>query len=170
MGWEKCVWKISYFDEKLSSLDLKHCTRFNTKIAISRKNSYSNCISCEFTEKVIWMHLASKLSNIFHIVYSHGQELFYKFVSKFTDKLVKKLLSMTLLYLYDNRIHLLDSIETMDATFGNWTTLISDLVLKIRFRVLVHSILYVCMYVHTYIKILHGSSSWNKDYSTMHCM
>ena len=27
--------------------------------------------------------------------YSHGQELFYKFVSNFTNKLVKQLLSMT---------------------------------------------------------------------------
>ena len=27
--------------------------------------------------------------------YSHGQELFYKFVSKITNKLVKQLLSMT---------------------------------------------------------------------------
>ena len=28
-------------------------------------------------------------------MYSHGQELFYKFVSKITNKLVKQLLSMT---------------------------------------------------------------------------
>ena len=28
-------------------------------------------------------------------LYSHGQELFYKFVSNFTNKLVKQLLSMT---------------------------------------------------------------------------
>ena len=28
-------------------------------------------------------------------LYSHGQELFYKFVSKITNKLVKQLLSMT---------------------------------------------------------------------------
>ena len=28
-------------------------------------------------------------------VYSHGQEFFYKFVSKITNKLVKQLLSMT---------------------------------------------------------------------------
>ena len=28
-------------------------------------------------------------------IYSHGQELFYKFVSNFTNKLVKQLLSMT---------------------------------------------------------------------------
>ena len=30
-------------------------------------------------------------------IYSHGQELFYKFVSKITNKLVKQLLSMTVL-------------------------------------------------------------------------
>ena len=30
-----------------------------------------------------------------HILYSHGQELFYKFVSNFTNNLVKQLLSMT---------------------------------------------------------------------------
>ena len=29
------------------------------------------------------------------VEYSHGQELFYKFVSKITNKLVKQLLSMT---------------------------------------------------------------------------
>ena len=28
-------------------------------------------------------------------IYSHGQELFYKFVSNFTNKLVKQLLSIT---------------------------------------------------------------------------
>ena len=28
-------------------------------------------------------------------LYSHGQELFYKFISNFTNKLVKQLLSMT---------------------------------------------------------------------------
>ena len=36
--------------------------------------------------------------------YSHGQELFYKFVSNFTNKLVKQLLSMTVL-LYAIRDH-----------------------------------------------------------------
>ena len=35
------------------------------------------------------------LPNSFLITYSHGQELFYKFVSNFTNKLVKQLLSMT---------------------------------------------------------------------------
>ena len=38
-------------------------------------------------------------------LYSHGQEVFYKFVSDFTNKLVKQLLSMTV---YDpslNRAH-----------------------------------------------------------------
>ena len=30
-----------------------------------------------------------------YTTYSHGQELFYKFVSDFTNKLVKQLLSMT---------------------------------------------------------------------------
>ena len=29
------------------------------------------------------------------LVYSHGQELFYNYVSNFTNKLVKQLLSMT---------------------------------------------------------------------------
>ena len=32
-------------------------------------------------------------------IYSHGQELSYKFVSKITNKLVKQLFSMTVLHI-----------------------------------------------------------------------
>ena len=32
---------------------------------------------------------------VIRLIYSHGQELFYKFISNFTNKLVKQLLSMT---------------------------------------------------------------------------
>ena len=34
-------------------------------------------------------------NSVFNYLYSHGQELFYKFFSKITNKLVKQLLSMT---------------------------------------------------------------------------
>ena len=35
-------------------------------------------------------------------MYSHGQELFYKFVSEITNKLVKQLLSMTVFICFDS--------------------------------------------------------------------
>ena len=35
------------------------------------------------------------LLELLRSLYSHGQELFYKFISKITNKLVKQLLSMT---------------------------------------------------------------------------
>ena len=41
--------------------------------------------------KYVWQYV----KKLFIITYSHGQELFYKFVSNFTNKLVKQLLSMT---------------------------------------------------------------------------
>ena len=41
-------------------------------------------------------YMGLKLSHMgLKLTYSHGQELFYKFVSNFTNKLVKQLLSMT---------------------------------------------------------------------------
>ena len=43
---------------------------FTQKWIIINNDFTEKVISCEFTEKVvIWLHLASKLSNIFHIVY-----------------------------------------------------------------------------------------------------
>ena len=39
-------------------------------------------------------------------MYSHGQELFYKFVSDFTNKLVKQLLSMTVYVFRSMRLDL----------------------------------------------------------------
>ena len=42
--------------------------------------------------------------------YSHGQELFYKFVSNFTNKLVKQLLSMTVEPLKDTAGFLQDMV------------------------------------------------------------
>ena len=47
-----------------------------------------NQMKSSFTKKV-------KVNSSKIPTYSHGQELFYKFVSNFTNKLVKQLLSMT---------------------------------------------------------------------------
>ena len=53
MGWEKCVWKIALFDEKLSSLDLKHCMDFTIATGLLREinfvTSYS-LISVDFSK------------------------------------------------------------------------------------------------------------------------
>ena len=43
-----------------------------------------------FVAKCEWTMVKKKI-----LSYSHGQELFYKFISNFTNKLVKQLLSMT---------------------------------------------------------------------------
>ena len=54
---------------------------------IIKRNLVSEMIKCSHS---IHYNLCTN-----NILYSHGQELFYKFISNFTNKLVKQLMSMT---------------------------------------------------------------------------
>ena len=57
----------------------------------------TSLLSQNSCQKCVRVHFRSLYS-----VYSHGQELFYKFVSDFTNKLVKQLLSMTVVLTHVN--------------------------------------------------------------------
>ena len=54
------------------------------------------CFNFSVKLKLQWLTLDQSW---FLHTYSHGQELFYKFISKITNKLVKQLLSMTVVHL-----------------------------------------------------------------------
>ena len=60
------------------------------------------CIKLWWIKSGVYEKKIKKLLAIDSRTYSHGQALFYKFVSKITNKLVKQLLSMTVLYYFRN--------------------------------------------------------------------
>ena len=76
-----------------------HKMLFRSKISIQTANQIqirfeppSRKLSLKHAQFYMMQSLKSLL-----VHYSHGQELFYKFVSKITNKLVKQLLSMTVI-------------------------------------------------------------------------
>ena len=73
-----------------------HSIKMTSTKKVMTKVSRIQFIKCR-QKFQFWFLKPKSRNSLTKLVYSHGQELFYKFVSNFTNKLVKQLLSMTVL-------------------------------------------------------------------------
>ena len=85
--------------------------------------------------------------------YNHGQELFYKFVSKITNKLVKQLLAMT--------------VHAFRSCFSTWTFTV--VVLKITWNRLIHCQTTFNFFKPEWFCCFSHSAYWKIEKVTLNC-